>query len=278
MESDKPYFYPVLSDYDFGWFRLSGPGLANCMFVAARTYILSRLKNSGYISPTWTKLSPGTFLRREKDKRVYFKIFNNLGTSGLKKIWLLFTAKLLPGAGPWKIEKVRGMGEYFDDLNEHMDLVHEFVEKITRKETIENVKPEVLKDCIAIHVRLGDYSPDMRVDICWYVNIVKEILSIKPSQQFLIFSDGTDEELRELLDQPNARRAFYGNAYADMYAISRCKWVIASDSTFSAWGAFIGERPILFNKRHFKRVYRSRIPEAVLGDSTRIPDEFKTLL
>lgn len=276
MESDKTYFYPVLSDYDFGWFRLSGPGLANCMFVAARAYILSRLEHSGYISPTWIKLSPGTFLRREKDKRVYFKIFNDLGTSGWKKLRLLLTAKLRRGSR--NVKTVRGMGEYFDDLNEHMDLVHEFIEKITRKETIEKVNPESLKDCIAIHVRLGDYSPEMRVDIRWYVNLVKELLSIKPSQQFLIFSDGTDEELRELLDQPNARRAFYGNAYADMYAISRCKWVIASDSTFSAWGAFIGERPILFHKRHFKRVHRNRIPEAVLGDSTRIPDEFKTLL
>ena len=42
MESEKTYFYPVLSDYDFGWFRLSGPGLANCMFVAARAYILQQ--------------------------------------------------------------------------------------------------------------------------------------------------------------------------------------------------------------------------------------------
>ena len=276
MESEKTYFYPDLSDYDFGWFRLSGPGLANCMFVAARAYILSRRENAGYISPTWTKLSPGTFLRREKDKRVYFKIFNKLGISGFKKIRLLLAGKLRPGSR--RVKQIRGMGEYFDDLNEHMDLVHEFIEKITRKEIIENVRPEALKDSIAIHVRLGDYSPEMRVDILWYVNLVKEILSIKPSQQFLLFSDGSDEELRELLALPNVRRAFYGNAYADMYAISKCKWVIASDSTFSAWGAFMGERPILFNKRHFKRVFRDRVPEAVLGDSTRIPDEFKTLL
>lgn len=55
------------------------------MFVAARAYILSRRENAGYISPTWTKLSPGTFLRQEKDKRVYFKIFNELGIRGLKK-------------------------------------------------------------------------------------------------------------------------------------------------------------------------------------------------
>jgi len=140
MESEKTYFYPVLSDYDFGWFRLSGPGLANCMFVAARAYILSRRENAGYISPTWTKLSPGTFLRREKDKRVYFKIFNELGIKGLKKVQLLLAEKLRPGSG--KVKQIRGMGEYFDDLNEHMDLVHEFIEKITRKEIIENVRPE----------------------------------------------------------------------------------------------------------------------------------------
>ena len=135
MESEKTYFYPVLSDYDFGWFRLSGPGLANCMFVAARAYILSRRENAGYISPTWTKLSPGTFLRREKDKRVYFKIFNELGISGFKKIRLLLAEKLRPGFR--RVKQVRGMGEYFDDLNEHMDLVHEFIEKITREEIIE---------------------------------------------------------------------------------------------------------------------------------------------
>lgn len=206
MESEKTYFYPVLSDYDFGWFRLSGPGLANCMFVAARAYILSRRENAGYISPTWTKLSPGTFLRREKDKRVYFKIFNELGIKGLKKAQLLLAEKLRPGSG--RVKQIRGMGEYFDDLNEHMDLVHEFIEKITRKEIIENVRPEALKDCIAIHVRLGDYSPEMRVDILWYVNLVREILSIKPAQQFLIFSDGSDEELRELLALPTSGALF----------------------------------------------------------------------
>lgn len=97
------------------------------MFVAARAYILSRRENAGYISPTWTKLSPGTFLRREKDKRVYFKIFNELGIKGLKKAQLLLAEKLRPGSG--KVKQIRGMGEYFDDLNEHMDLVHEFIEK-----------------------------------------------------------------------------------------------------------------------------------------------------
>lgn len=27
------YFYPALSNRDYGWFRVGGPGLANCMFL-----------------------------------------------------------------------------------------------------------------------------------------------------------------------------------------------------------------------------------------------------
>ena len=215
MESEKTYFYPVLSDYDFGWFRLSGPGLANCMFVAARAYILSRRENAGYISPTWTKLSPGTFLRREKDKRVYFKIFNKLGISGFKKIRLLLAGKLRPGSR--RVKQIRGMGEYFDDLNEHMDLVHEFIEKITRKEIIENVRPEALKDSIAIHVRLGDYSPEMRVDILWYVNLVREILSIKDKLN-RIMAEHTGQPL-ERLERDTDRDNFMSSDEAAEYGL-----------------------------------------------------------
>lgn len=33
------YYYPKLSNRDYGWFRVGGPGLANCMFFAANAYI-----------------------------------------------------------------------------------------------------------------------------------------------------------------------------------------------------------------------------------------------
>lgn len=33
------YCYPALSDKDFAWFRIGGPGLANCMFFAVNAYI-----------------------------------------------------------------------------------------------------------------------------------------------------------------------------------------------------------------------------------------------
>lgn len=127
-------------------------------------------------------------------------------------------------------------------------------------------------------MRLGDYIPSLRVSIDWYVGVVKNILKINPLAKFKLFSDGSDEELQPLLELSGVERAFYGNAFADMYAISKCKLVIASDSTFSAWGAFLGQKPIIFNRRHFPPVYYGNVPEFVLGDSTEIGEEIQGIV
>ena len=84
----KKYFYPALSNRDYGWFRIGGPGLANCMFFAVNAYISACKSNRvGYIAPTWRKFSIGPILRKERDKRGYDSLFDDIGISGLKKAW-----------------------------------------------------------------------------------------------------------------------------------------------------------------------------------------------
>lgn len=267
------YYYPALSTHDLGWLRLGGPGLANCMFFAVKAYI-SACKNHSernFIAPTWRKFSLGPILRKERDKRVYNALFNDIGISGIKKFWIILTKKWFDRRD---VEVYRTLDNYFQDLNNDVPLVQEYFKLILKKETIKNVDMNQMKAMVAIHVRLGDYIPEMRVDIEWYENVVKNILSKYPNTKFALFSDGSDEELRSLLVLPNVNRFFMGNAFADMWAISKSKFVIASDSTFSAWGAFLGQIPILFSKRHFPPVYNGKVPEAVLGQSTVLPSEF----
>ena len=273
MKSKKKYFYPRLSDKDFGFFRLGGPGLANCMFFAAKAYIACKIYNGVYISPTWKKFSIGPYIRHEKDKRAYTSLFKNYGLSGLKKVIAILGSKLYPS----KYTIVSELGDYFTDIQLYQSVIKQYFENIVNPETIKQV-PDSIANNVAIHVRLGDYLPHLRVPINWYVNIVKEILKINPNQDFVLFSDGRDEELLDLLKIPNVRKVFFGNAFADMWAISKCKLLIASDSTFSAWGAFLGNVPIIFNKRHFPPVYDTRGAEFVLGDSTKIPTELIPLL
>ena len=268
----QKYFYPALSNRDYGWFRIGGPGLANCMFFAVNAYISASKSNRvGYIAPTWRKFSIGPILRKERDKRVYDSLFNDIGISGLKKAWLLFTWRIF---GRKDVEVHKGLRNFFQDLNKDVPLVQEYFNMILKKETVAKVDEQRMKGMIAVHVRLGDYVPEMRVDISWYRGVIESIIKDYPQQKFALFSDGSDEELQSLLSIPNVERSFFGNAFADMWAISKCKFVIASDSTFSAWGAFLGQRPIIFCKRQFPPVYDGRIPEAVLGTQTHLPSCF----
>lgn len=88
------YFYPKLSSTDFGFIRIGGPGLANCMFMAAQAWIASGNNEAKFISPTWFKLSIGPYLRHERDKRNYANLFKSKGLSGVKKIIVLTKIKL----------------------------------------------------------------------------------------------------------------------------------------------------------------------------------------
>lgn len=227
------------------------------------------------ITPTWRKFSIGPILRGERDKRVYSALFNDIGVSGFRKFWIILTYKLF---GRKDVEVFSTLGNFFQELNKAPHLVQEYFNTILKKETIKEVDVLRMQEMVAVHVRLGDYVPEMRVDINWYREVIGNIVRDHPHQKFALFSDGSDDELRPLLSIPNVERCFFGNAFADMWAISKCKFVIASDSTFSAWGAFLGQRPILFSKRHFPPVYDGRVPEAIIGTSTKLPADFISYL
>ena len=61
-----------------------------------------------------------TILRKERDKMVYDALFNDIGISGLKEAWLLFTWRLF---GRKDVEVHKGLGIFFQDLNKDVPLV-----------------------------------------------------------------------------------------------------------------------------------------------------------
>ena len=54
-----------------------------------------------------------------------------------------------------------------------------------------------------------------------------------------------------LLSIPNVKRVYFGGAIQDIVAISKCYYLIGSDSSFSAWGAFLGQVPCIFYRLQF---------------------------
>ena len=277
------YIYPSLSEQDLGFIRLGGAGLANCLYVACRAYSYAKKYQAEMIRPTWEKISVGPYLRREKDKRHYGGLFNESGITGFKKFRLIHSRVYSEAEMDCftrdenGILKVSGLGQYFQDLV-HEDSV-EYLSSVIQDSTLAGLEGENFDKTVAVHIRLGDYPEYRRTPVSWYKKEIDKILSLNGQVKISVFSDGTDAELAEILSCPNTRRVFYGNALADIYAISRAKLVIASDSTFSAWGAFLGQLPAVFYKRHFPPVFDSaKNLEFVLGDEEELPDAIQKVV
>lgn len=253
------YVYPKLPAVkDYGIFRVGGSGLANCLFIYARAIVASKKYGAKIISPTWFNLSIGPYLRGQQDKRHYSDIFKKESVSGLKKLYFLFLKR--------DVLTVQGLGGYFSDLTHQSSIIRKhFLAHLS--EDLINSLPVISRNSVAVHIRLGDYIAERRVPIEWYIQTIKTVNEyFNYETDILIFSDGTEDELQDVLSVANTRRAFYGSAFADIWAISQCSLVIASDSTFSAWGAFLNQVPLIFYKRHFPPVLDKPDHEIVIGE------------
>lgn len=238
------------------FFRLSGNGLANCLFIYARAIAQAHEHNAKIIAPAWFNICVGPYLRHESDKRHYLGLFGSKGeVSGLNKLLILSFYRC-------STEVVSGLNHYFEDFIEDADYVSKYIENHVADGVLAKVYDFDFSNCVAIHIRLGDYLKDFRVSFSWYKSKIEKMQKER-NCRFLIFSDGTDEELQELTDMPNVSRAFFGSSIADIFAISKCQYLIGSDSTFSGWGAFLGQIPCVFYRKHYGRVLKDQRLEIV---------------
>lgn len=256
----KRYIYPKFSDIDLDFIRFGGPGLANLLFIYARAVVLAEHENAEVIWPTWKSIKIGPWLRHESDKRFYGDLFVNDDTyvHGLRKAFL----RLCTRYRITEIEKGlpvdwEGVASYvafkasFEDILEDRFLIRERIFNILTPKCKKAFSCDY-KRSINVHVRLGDFASapvadssanmvNTRLPIEWYVKVITDIQNVLGnSVSFNIFSDGTDHELAPILDLSNVHRVFYGNAMADMLALSQSKVIIASASSFSLWARFLG--------------------------------------
>lgn len=251
----KDFVYPKLMAFrDMLFFRIGGAGLANCLFVYARAIQYAHRTGARLITPTWQKFSIGTYIRREKDKRRYVDLFTTENEiTGIKKVnAVLFCHPHIE----------QGLQNYFLDFISDADYICSYIINHIRPSVRTVVDSYDFRNCIAVHVRLGDFPEEHRTPLEWY----KEKILSKSNEgqyRFLLFSDGTDEELKDLTSLPNTERVFFGNAIADIYAISKCMFLIGSDSTFSGWGAFLGQVPCVFYRKHYGPILQDKEKESV---------------
>jgi hypothetical protein len=229
--------------------RLGGAGLGNILFPWATAIVYAKAHNLTRLQTTWKNLKIGTFLRKERDKRMYFDLFTGKdGVGGLKKFLLLnFTNK---------VKYFSSMDALFEPFKHEHNFVKTELLKIINPYHIEKAE-EFNPNSVALHIRMGDFEEpeneqllrdgawNYRLPLKWYIAIIEKI-RLKSNLPIYIFSDATNKELEEILAFDNCKRAYFGSAISDMIALSRCKLLVSSASTFSMWASFLGQIPTIW--------------------------------
>jgi hypothetical protein len=251
------YVYPKFkARLDIG-IRISGMGLANCLFIFARAIVIAHKTNAKLINPTWEQLNFGTYLRREHDKRHYQGLFQVVGVRGLKKYYLINTlptinentVKKLSALSTEKplLIKVEGLQNYYQAFIEDRILVTNKILSSINTTLLQSLNEQCFSQTIGIHIRLGDYHASAKAALSWYAILLQKIDKITLQRfKFLVFSDGSTDELAPILClNIDIERVYFGTSIADLVALSACSLIVGSNSTFSGWASFIGNKPLL---------------------------------
>ncbi len=252
----------------YGYARLGRYGLAHGMLAWARCAVWCEANCAQMIAPFWLKPRIGPYLRRERDKRNYFKLFHSGGAiSGIRRLWLLARLpkhRVVLGTADCANATQGGILVFENALadNEKQSFAQvighgAFLrDKLLAMTRVRYHPPCREQPFIAMHVRLGDFvtlaldpaqsANNVLLPIDWYGDRLLALRAALGSQvPAVVFSDGSDEELAPLLRLPDVSRSPRAESITDLLAMGQGACVIASASGFSLWGAFLGSAPRL---------------------------------
>jgi hypothetical protein len=261
--------YPRLSKTDLLFARIGGNGLGNLMFTWARCLAESERHGWRMIWPTWQSFKPKNWRFNPYDHRTYSDLFHPTEryVTGWRKPWRLARHGWIPETeamnstvAPGSMVEFRGMEGKFAPFRDDHDLVFKELLAITREKHLAAFS-ETEPAPVAIHVRRGDfvqqssYEEMVNVDnsvlpLDWYIDTLKAVREkaggLVPA---FVFSDGTEDELKALVSMPRVKRVDYGSGLGDMLGLSRSRLLIASGSTFSMWGSYLGQVPAIWHPK-----------------------------
>lgn len=283
----------------YGYADVGRYGLGHGLLAWARCIVWCDRVGATPLAPRWLRVRIGPYLRRERDKRFYFKLFRS-GQQGsaLRRLLLLATRTThnindVPGGSVDAL--ARGTVVLFTNVNANNEqrYFHEVIGKAPliraalTDMTRARYRPEIISTPhIAIHVRGGDFGAAATVDqlttgvhnsrlpLSWFAAMLGGVRDrIGMEAPAIIYSDCSDAEIADLLAMPNVQRSTYRESVTDMLAMAQAAIAISSGSGFSRWGAFLGDVPrICFPGQRHMRVFgdtNDRVdyePEAMTAD------------
>ena len=271
------YAFPVLGhsgSKEYGLFRVGGAGLANLLIIWARCLVQSRRYGLKRVRPTWFQISREQWIRNSPDKRTYHGLFGAAPDeiTGVRRLSLLATGRQVPESQlgspipDGSMVVFQGIKGFLVPVLPYREMVCAELLQMTRATHKRALETGFSPD-VAIHVRRGDFgsgdpsSTNQRIDLDWYVGVLRQLRERLGYLNTAVFSDGTDEELAPLLEIDGVNRATFGQSIADIIGLSQARIFIASGSTFSMWASFLGQMPTVW--------FPGRLPHAILEDQRK---------
>jgi hypothetical protein len=247
--------------------RIGGNGLGNLMLTWARCLAASERNGWRMIWPTWPSFKPKNWRVNPYDHRTYSDLFepNERYVTGWRKPWCLARYRWVrepsstdSAVRPGSVVAFRGMKDFFTPFRKDHALIKRELLRITRAKH-RGALSEPDPAPIGIHVRRGDFiqrpsyadivsDHNSLLPLEWYTNALQAVREkVGNDVPAFVFSDGAQAELQDLLALPRVRRVDYGSGLGDMLGLSRSRLLIASGSTFSMWGSFLGQIPTIWH-------------------------------
>jgi len=226
------YTFASFSSGESLGFRLGGPGLGNLLFPWARSVAFSHRYGLPRINSTWKTVKLGPLLRGEFDKRLYNDLFKEQEVGEARKFFLLnYARKIREDEAEDFVKKAsnskktsvivfKGMEGLFEKILDDHAVVKEELHKMVLPHHMAAAK-KFSANGISVHIRMGDFSIpnneevlrkgewNYRLPLRWYANVIESLrMAIGTDVPVCVFSDGTDDELAEIMHLPNVRRVF----------------------------------------------------------------------
>ncbi|HEY6564146.1 MAG TPA: hypothetical protein VIY86_06590 [Pirellulaceae bacterium] len=271
-DSRRIYGYPNVGRY----------GLAHSLLSWGRCTVWTHRHGLPMLAPSWFYPRLGPYLRRDRDKRHYNRMFQfGHYVHGLRRLYLLGTMKRVD-ADQLDFHDIAGLpdgtlvefknqmafqyneGSHWTEIAEESALIRAAFQQMTKPRYR---PPDLGPPHIAMHVRLGDGKTasvedlkqgvrNKRLPLNWYhvmLRGLRERLGIAAPVR--LYSDGYDTELADFLREPDLIRMQPLTAATDMLSIAQAAVFISSGSGFSFWGSFLGQVPrICFPGQRMLRV------------------------
>lgn len=266
-----------MNKFSICYVKLPKAGLANKLLVWAQGVVFAERNNAILYSKGWVHFSIGPILRHEKSWRIYYGYFNRLSIVELIKVrYSLFIypkQEVVPSDCDMTFDckgivSVISTNPHWREYFQHIQLYRvQIVEKFNQSisGTIQK-RIASYSDIpwIGVHIRMGDFKipknndefcrmGQVRTPISHFTDKINQIRKIANCQlPVLVFSDGTRDELGEILNLSEVALAENDLDIIHLVRLSQSKILIMSaGSTFSMWAAFMSNAIVIHHPAHY---------------------------